>query len=151
MSFSYSGQPGVVLIDTIRFLIGDTNPADPLLQDGELTFLLGQYNNSPPNAAIRAMETIIAKFTRLADEQVGQVRIQFSQKAEAARNMLVDLKVRLATEDMTAYAGGISKTDKEVQVLNNDRVPPDFRKHQMENDQIAPWTSQNDTTRRDEP
>lgn len=143
MVWQYSGNPGYSAKDQVRFLIGDTDSKDPLLLDAEIVWVLSQYNNSPMNAAIRCCETIIAKFSRLADEQVGQVRIDFHQKAEAYTKMLTVLKSRLATEDAAFYAGGISVSDKQTQELNSDRVRPDFTKHMMENEQIAPWTTQN--------
>lgn len=142
MTWLYSGNPGYSAKDQVRFLIGDTDSTDPLLQDAEITWVLSQYNNAPMNAAIRCCEAIIAKFSRLANEAVGQVRIDFSQKAQAYTKMLTMLKTRLATEDASPYAGGISVSDKQAQTQNTDRVRPDFRKHMMENEQIAPWTTQ---------
>lgn len=139
MSWSYSGNPGSSPKDTVRFLIGDTDRCDELLQDGEITYVLGLYNNAPMNAAIRCVETIMSKFSRLADESVGQVRISYSQKAKSYREMRRDLVNRLSTEDMTPYAGGVSVSDEQSVSLNTDRVRPDFTKHMMENWQISPW------------
>lgn len=142
MTWLYSGNPGYSPKDQVRFLIGDTDQSDPLLQDAEIEWVLSQYQFSPINAAIRCCEGIVAKFSRLANEAVGQVRIDFKQKAEGYLKMMVVLKMRLATEDAAPYAGGISISDKQQQVQNTDRVRPDFRKHMMENEQIAPWTTQ---------
>lgn len=144
MKWTYSGNPGYSPKDQVRFLIGDTDEHDRLLGDQEIEWALSLYNNAPPNAAIRCCETIIAKFSRLADETVGQVKISYSQIAKAYNNMLTTLKARLATEDAGFYAGGISVSDKLTQAQNTDRVKPDFTKHMMENEQIAPWTSQSD-------
>lgn len=142
MSWTYSSNPAYSAKDQVRFLIGDTDSNDPLLDDQEIAWVLSKYNNSPINAAIRCCESVVAKFSRLANEAVGQVRIDFSQKAEGYTRMMTILKTRLATEDAAPYAGGISVSDKQAQVQNTDRVRPDFRKHMMENEQIAPWTTQ---------
>jgi hypothetical protein len=144
MSWTYSGNPGYSAKDQVRFLIGDTIQSDPILQDGEVDWLLSQYNNVPINAAIRACEAIISKFSRLADESVGQVKISFSQRCEGYRKTQVMLRNRLATEGAIPYAGGISISDKQAQVQNTDRVKPDFKKHMMENQQIAPWVTANE-------
>ena len=141
-AWTYSGNPGANAKDQTRFLIGDTNQKDQLLLDGEIEWLLSQYNNTPMNAAIRACETIISKFSRLADESVGQVKIEFSQKAKGYQTTLRMLRERLAMEDAPPYVGGISVSDKQTVAANSDRVRPDFAKHMMENDQIAPWTSE---------
>lgn len=141
MAWTYNG-PGESAKDAVRFLIGDTDSRDPLLQDGEITWVLGQYNNAPMNAAIRCCETIISKFSRLASEKVGQVSIEFQQKAKGYRDMLRDLRNRLATEDMTPYAGGISRADMQ-QNDHKNLVRPDFTKHMMENQLISPWVTRN--------
>lgn len=143
MAWTYSGNPGSSAKDNTRFLIGDTDSCEPLLQDAEIEWVLSQYNNSPINAAIRCVETVMSKFSRLADENVGQVRIQYSQKAKAYRTMRNDLVNRLATEDMGPFAGGITKTSIQSNISNSNRVRPDFTKHMMENEQISPWVTSN--------
>jgi hypothetical protein len=139
--FTYSHNPASGPRDQVRFLIGDTDSSDPLLYDGEIDWLNSQYG-SPMHAAIRACETIISKFSRQADESVGQVKITFSQRAKAYNTTLSMLRARLAMEDSAIYAGGISVSDKQTQDQNSDRVRPDFTKHMMENYDIAPWTTQ---------
>lgn len=141
MSFTYSGNPGHSAKDQVRFLIGDTDKCDPLLQDGEIIWVLTQYENTPMNAAIRCCESIISKFSRMADEAVGQVKISFSQKAKSYNTTLQMLRSRLAMEGAVPYAGGISVSDKITQDMNTDRVRPDFTKLMMENYEIAPWVT----------
>lgn len=143
MAWTYSGDPGQSALDAVRFLIGDTDECEQLLQDGEIKWLLNQYNNGPMNAAIRACETIMSKFSRLMDENVGQVKLTYSQRAKAYRDMRNDLVNRLATEDMTPFAGGISQAQEQATAANSDRVKPDFTKHMMENKQISPWVTSN--------
>lgn len=140
--WTYSGDPSQSAKDQVRFLVGDTNEKEPLLQDGEIRWLLNQYQNTPLNAAIRACETIISKLSRAVDESVGRVSISFSQRRKGYADTLLMLRQRLAMEDAVPYCGGISVTDKYTQDMNTDRVRPDFTKHMMENDQIAPWTTQ---------
>lgn len=142
--WTYSGNPLHSAIDAVRFLIGDTNHCEQLLQDGEIAWVLSLYNNVPNNAAIRCCEAIMSKFSRMCDETVGSVSMSFSQRAKAYREMRDDLTRRLAIEDMVPFAGGISVVANDLNVLNADRVKPDFSKQMMENEQIAPWvTSQN--------
>lgn len=138
--WSYSFNPGYSAKDQVRFLIGDTDKSDPILYDGEINWLVSQYG-SAMHAAIRACETIISKFSRQADEAVGQVKITFSQKAKAYGTTLDMLRSRLAMEDCAIFAGGILKSDKQLNDQNTNLVRPDFSKHMMENDQIAPWTT----------
>lgn len=139
MSWSYH-DPSASAKDAVRFLIGDTDSKDPLLLDGEVTYLLNQANQSVLAASIRGCEQIAMKFARLADEAVGQVRISYNQKYQSYLKMKDTLRARIAIEDMTPYAGGISVTDKNTQKSNQDRVQPDFTKHVMEAPSIAPST-----------
>lgn len=143
MSWSYSGNPGSNPKDTVRFLIGDTNAKDQLLLDGEITWTLGQYNNSPMQAAIKLCDVLIAKYARMVDETVGSVRVSWSQRMDSMKTLQTALRARLSIEDSSFYAGGISQVDKVQQEADTDRVKPDFSKHMMENKQIAPWTTQN--------
>lgn len=137
-NWTYSFDPSASLKDQVRFLIGDTDQNDPLLYDKEITWVLGQYNNSPMNAAIRCCETIAAKFSRMADEKAGPVSVTYSQKSKQYRDLRQELVSRLAVEDMAPYAGGISKSDKATVRDDSDRVEPTFEKHMMENHIVDP-------------
>lgn len=141
--WTYSGNPGFSAKDQVRFLIGDTDPDDPQLYDGEIEWTLSQYNNAPLNAAVRAVESVMTKYSRQVDENVGQVKIFFSQRLKAYQQTQNILLQRLAREDAIPYAGGIYVSDKQTQDMNTNRVRPDFTKHMMENYDIAPWVTSN--------
>lgn len=142
-TWTYSGNPNYSAKDQVRFLVGDTDSRDQLLNDFEITWVLSQYNNTPLNAAIRCCEAIISKMSRMASESVGRVKVEYQQKADSYRKTMLMLENRLAKEDAQPFAGGISIVQKRTNEQNTDRVRPDFRKHMMENDQIAPWTTEN--------
>lgn len=54
MSFTYSGNPDSSTLDAMRFMIGDTNPCDPLLQDEEINYLIGQYAGDGKTSSLLA-------------------------------------------------------------------------------------------------
>lgn len=139
MTWTYSGDPSKSAKDQVRFFLGDTDTCDQLLQDGEISYLLGLYNQAPINAAIRGCEMIMAKFSRLANESVGRVSIQCSQKAKAYREMKADLVIRMSIEGATPFAGGISQAQVQTTAANTDRVRPSFTRHLFDNPQAAPW------------
>jgi hypothetical protein len=141
MTWSYGGDPLVNSKDAVRMLVGDTDPTDPLLQDGEINYFLAQYNNAPLNSAIRCCEVILAKFSRMVNEAVGGVRIDFTDRMKNMQSLKNTLILRLATEDAAPYAGGINISDIIQNNQNANRVCPDFTKHMMENQLIAPWVS----------
>lgn len=45
MAFTYSGDPSASDLDLLRFTIGDTDSTEPLMQDAEYNYLIGQYSN----------------------------------------------------------------------------------------------------------
>jgi hypothetical protein len=144
MSWTYSHNPSNSAKDEVRFLIGDTSENDPLLHDEEIIYLLNQYNQYPLNASIEACERVIAKFSRLSDESVGSVSKSFSQKADGYSKLRDMLRNRMAINGSRPYAGGISVLDKQANTDNISLEDPTFTKHQFENKQLAPWTSQSE-------
>ena len=46
MSFSYSGDPALGGIDECRFLLGDTDAANPILQDEEIEYLISEAGSN---------------------------------------------------------------------------------------------------------
>lgn len=125
MGWSYSGDPSNSDKDHVRFLIQDTDKDDQLMSDSEIEFLLAEGGN-PTNAAIRAVEGLMAKFARLCDEKVGQVSQSLSQKYSHYSQLLKTLKRRSALTNVAPFAGGITESQKDVQENNQDRVDPFF-------------------------
>lgn len=79
MTWSYSGNPAASALDEVRFLIGDVDEAEQLLQDEEITYLLGRVS-STRLAAAEAARAIAARFARQVDEAVGDMRLQLDQR-----------------------------------------------------------------------
>ncbi len=136
MAWTYTGDPSSSPKDEVRFLVGDTDDGDKLLRDEEITYALAK-TGGVITASIRCCEMIMAKFSRLADESVGPLRIDYSQKSKGYRAMISQLRERLFVDGVTPYAGGISKTDKKFNDQQLDRVKPAFTKNEMHNPQYA--------------
>lgn len=137
--FSYTG-PGNSLKDQVRFLVGDTKPNDPFLQDEEIRYLLQQGNMQPNVAAIAACEAIMSQLARSRDESVGSVSISFSQALKGYESMLARLKRQLVfSGDALPYAGGISLQDKYQARQNRDWQRPDFSTDMMRSQFVAPY------------
>lgn len=143
MKFSYSGDPAASLKDAVRFNIGDTDECEYLLTDAEINYNLGLYRGSILQASIRCCEQVMAKFARRVNQTVGSVRLDYSNQIKQYAQMRDELRMRLAIEDCTPYAGGISRSDALQVDLNPDRIEPDFTRHMMQNDQQSPWVEGN--------
>lgn len=79
--WSYSGDPAASPIDAVRFLIGDTDDKDQQLQDEEIQYLI-DIHVDPHTSAQAAARALAAKFARLADKEVGDLKLKLSQKAQ---------------------------------------------------------------------
>ncbi len=79
MSWSYSSNIATDK-DRVRFLIGDIDKCDQLLQDEEILFLLTQYDVL--EAAAEAARALAARYSRLCDERVGDISKSYSQLYE---------------------------------------------------------------------
>ena len=141
MAWSYSGDPDSSALDAIRFLIGDTDTNDQLLANEEVSWVNAQVSGSTTSTdalytvAHRCMITIASKFSRLADQSVGDMRVDMFQKAENARLQAKELKILAQSEGgtPTPYSGGITVSDKETDQDNSNLIKPSFRQGQFAN------------------
>lgn len=131
----YANDPANDPADEVRFLIGDTNQAAPLLTDEEVAFLLLDENSDPRRAAARAAETLAAKYTQQASERrVGPLMITSGNRTLTKGQEFARLATRLwarANSSSGPYAGGISFADKITRAGDPDRVRPAFRRAMM--------------------
>jgi hypothetical protein len=140
MTWTYSGDPATNARDSIRFLIGDTDTNDQLLNDEEIAWVNNQLTGSDTaltalyNAAYRCCLLIASKFSRLADQSVGDLKVSMSQKAKAYREQADSLLLLAGREGSvpTPYAGGITISDKEIDLDNSDLVRAGFYKGQFD-------------------
>jgi hypothetical protein len=130
MSWSYE-TPDYSNKDAVRFLVGDTNPDQKLLENEEINWLLAQ-NTSVYVAASEAAKAIAALYGREVDKQVGDLRISASQRQKQYLDLAKQLRSR-AAQSVSPYAGGISRSDKQSVVANTDRVPPAFERGMFDN------------------
>lgn len=146
MAWTYSQDPTSSKKDEVRFLIGDTDSRDPLLQDEEILYLLTM--GGVFMAAILASESISAKFSRLADVKVGELAKQASQMAIAYRRLATDLRHRyLLFAGVTASFGGISRAKEQEYDQDPDNIPSPFRNEQFDHPGTPDFQSGRNLTR----
>lgn len=82
MTFTYTGDPSVSDRDKVRFLIGDTDSTDPLVNDEEIEWALGEAG-SIYQAAHDLCTVIASKFARMAtSKSVGDLSLSYQDRAE---------------------------------------------------------------------
>lgn len=127
MTWTYSGDPKGSEKDAVRFLVGDTDSSDPLLQDEEIQYLV-DTEGSTIYAAVAAALAISAKFSRLADREIRyEIRVDLSQKAKAYAELGARLRQQ-ATIVVYPTAGGVDRAEKDVQRQDTSVVQPAFRR-----------------------
>ena len=117
----------------VRRLIGDVLLADQQMTDQEIQWYIDNYSNVW-TAAANAARALAAQFSRMVDTVQGEIRTLYSQRA---RNYLA-LATTLETQGKGRgvdymYAGGISIADKSNEVVDTDRVPPQFNLMMFDN------------------
>ena len=140
MAWTYGGDPSANARDAIRFLIGDTDTNDQLLNDAEIAWINNQVTGSDTattalyESAWRAMVAVASKFSRLADQAVGDLKVDLFQKATNARAQADELKALALREGNvpTPYAGGLTVSDKDIDRENSDMVQPSFWQGQFD-------------------
>lgn len=127
MAWSYNLASGNTR-DTVRLLIGDTDSADPQLQDEEIDYFVTEQVDARL-AAAACCRALSAKFTRQVDTTNLSLSVSASQRAQAYRDLAQELTEQAASSGGGAemFAGGLSIAGKEALDEDTDAVQPNFR------------------------
>ena len=112
MTFEYT-DPSTSEKDEIRFLLGDTDASEALLQDEEITYLWNKWSQTYDSAeyvASIAAETIAAKYAREAQFAADGVSMYLANVAQQFRDLAVNLRERYESSLVGGQpdVGGIS-------------------------------------------
>lgn len=134
--FEYPGTAQTKL-DSVRFLVGDTDSSDPQLMDGEVNGLILQNSSDPTGAvqtgqdlyqaAIAACGALSARYARKATKSTGDLTISYSGISKTYADLAKTLTAQaLRHASITPYAGGISLGDMETDTEDDDLNQPQF-------------------------
>lgn len=115
----------------LRLLIGDTNSADPQLQDEELDKFLAD-SDSVQRAAVKAARALQSRYARAVDKWVGDLKILASQRARAYQLLAEKLEGGSGLGGVPS-AGGIRVSSKTTIEDDADLVGPSFRRGMFDN------------------
>jgi len=130
--WTYTGDPTTSPKDEVRFLIGDTDPAAPELQDAEIIYniiiVYGSLENAPPIGnflpAAYSADQLAADNARQADKSVGDLHITYSNRFKQFQMLAQRLRARATLALVPIYAGGRSWAEKIATYSNKDLVGP---------------------------
>jgi hypothetical protein len=131
-----SDSVGTVDKDTVRFLLGDTDSDDPLLQDEEIQFTITS-NSSVYHAAAMAAEAVAAKYGKDIQKTVGPLSINLAQRANEFRSLATRLR---STANRSIGAPpqyfGDSYSDKDDAAQDTDKIGTAIKIGGMDNPSI---------------
>ncbi len=123
-------------LNTVRFLVGDTDTNDQKVQNEEIVFSLDQTNDDVNAAASYVARTLASKYaSKVTIELDGQLKAQYSDLYKHYRSLSdkLDYQAKKFGAQLGILAGGISKTRVGVVRDNTDRVEPAFRRDRFLN------------------
>lgn len=84
MAWTYTGDPAHSDRDRVRFLIGDTDTNDQLLNDAEIDWIFTEAGESFYQAAHDACHAIASKFARMAtSKSVGDLSLSYQDRSQS--------------------------------------------------------------------
>jgi len=123
--------------NVVRFLVGDTDTTDQLIQNEEIAFALGQTNNNVYYAASQCAMALSSKFARQVDTQLdGALSADYDNLSKKYRELSFQLKqegLRNSGRSFSVYAGGLTVSGIDAVRQNTNRVRPAFRRDRFKN------------------
>ena len=126
MAWTYSGDPSASSKDAVRFLSGDTSSGDAFVSDEEISYTLSEENSNAYRAAALICEGLAAKFASEPDTKIGDLSLTGSQISKRFEERGTALRKRNIAKGVSLFIGGISRTAKDSEESNSDRVEPAF-------------------------
>lgn len=131
MAWTYN-DPAANPKDAVRFLLGDTDSARPLLSDEEINYLLAEADENVYEAAALSADHVVASFAREVSMSADGLSWHGNQLFQQFKELSASLW-RLARKKSGAralpYVGGISRAEREHADADADLVPTHFRSH----------------------
>ncbi len=117
--------------DTVRRLIYGGSTRTGTLSTADVNWFVD--NN--PNVRLAASEAAMAEATLLASKPsrtVGDISIDYTGAINNYRSMSADLR-KSGLRSVKPYAGGLTRSSKDTERDDSDRVPPAFAVGQFDN------------------
>lgn len=121
-------------LDSVRFLVGDTDTNDQQVQDEVIAFALEQFSGNIYSSAAFIARGIAAKYARLVDTDLdGQLAESYSQLQAhyKALSDTLEYQGKTASGGLGFLAGGISQARMRAVETLPDRNRPRIRRDQF--------------------
>ena len=110
MSFSYSGDPSNIVLDEARFLIGDTDENEPIMQDEEIKYIIDTYGTASDASAQKSINNIVSYqlFNRAATLFARDIKRSLGPQSEDPTGRLNFFKEQANYYKNLVSIGGVS-------------------------------------------
>lgn len=105
-SFTYDGDPSASTLAEVRFLLSDTDSANALMSDEEITHLISQWTTARATARAAA-EILAGKYARQAETTKQVQDIRLTRKYSAIAQQFRELADQLRSQATRLDAGGV--------------------------------------------
>lgn len=132
MSWSYSGDPTASAIDRYRFLVGDTDPNAPIMQDEEIQFLADEAGNNENKILYMLFSQAATIFARDIKRSLGPQMEDPTKRLEYFAKMAEEYKARILSAGLSLphYAS------PKIFMKGMDNNPPVVRYKQRRGDHV---------------
>ena len=103
MSFSYSGNPADSPLDAARFLLGDTNKAEPIMQNEEIQYIIDTYGNSENTLKYHLFTRAATLFARDIKRSLGPQSEDPTSRLNFYKEQAAFYKNAMATSGLSSY------------------------------------------------
>ena len=141
-TWTYGYAPSTSTPDAVRYLVGQTSTADPVLvYDEEIAYAI-QQRPTAYGAASLVADTLASKYISQANRlTVGALTVQYQNRGAEYRDLARRLLANQALAGVSPYVGGISEQDMLIDITNTDRVPMPFAIGMNDNPRVATFRS----------
>ena len=126
--------------NSVRYLVGDTDDCNQMVQDEEILFSLSESNGNIYYAASEVAMALSSKFSIKVDTELdGAIKSNYSTLSKQYHDLASRLKQKALMKSGSALgvkAGGLSILDMTTNDENTDRVKPSFTKGQFDIDKV---------------
>jgi hypothetical protein len=126
VAWTYGDDPANSPRDELRLFVGDTNTADQLLTDAEITYYLARHSDNALAAAPGACEGIAALYSRQANTSNQGLSVAASERSRAYLRLADELRDRTSAV-AEVFVGGLTISGKEALADDSDAIQPAFK------------------------
>lgn len=123
MSWSYSGNPADSKLDECRFLIGDTNEDEPIMQDEEIQYIIDTYEGNDNQIMYQLFNRAATLFARDIKRSLGPQSEDPTARLEFYKQQAKSYKAKLNSAGISVPTYAYPKVFRKG-MQNNPPWPP---------------------------